>query len=59
MNKLTRILSLVLAAAMLAGLCAGCASPEPQETTASTQATTSQKAVEALNGKKIIFIGVR
>ena len=57
MSKLTRILALVLTAALLAGLCAGCANPDTPDTTTSTQATTSQKAVEALNGKKIIFIG--
>lgn len=52
-----RFLAMALAAALIFTFCAGCGKTETTETTGATAPTVSEKAVEALNGKKIIFIG--
>ena len=53
-----KILALALTPALLLGTCAGCGSAPVQETTpATTEPQISQAAVEALDGKKIIFVG--
>lgn len=53
-----RFFCMVLAAVLLLSLC-GCGNTQadPTQTTGAAEPAVSQKAVEALNGKKIIFIG--
>ncbi len=55
--SLKKLLALALTPALLLGTCAGCAAAPQPETTAATEPKISQAAVEALDGKKIIFIG--
>lgn len=56
-KRLFRFLALALTAVLLPGMCTGCGEAKVPETTAATESSVSQKAVEALDGKKIIFIG--
>ena len=53
-----KLLALVLTPALLLGTCIGCGSTTQQpETTTEPVPTVSQAAIDALDGKKIIFIG--
>lgn len=52
--SLRKLLALALTPALLLGTCAGCGNSSEPET---TKPKVSQAAVEALDGKKIIFIG--
>lgn len=51
-----KIIALLLAVFCLIG-CLGCTAEKPGETTESTEQKVSQAAIDALDGKKILFVG--
>ena len=60
-SRLAKLLALALTPALLLGTCAGCGNTakQPEITDPSTEPapTVSQAAIDALDGKKILFIG--
>jgi len=59
-KKMLRFLAFALTPALLLGTCLGCgnqAAPETTESTDPPKSTVSQAAMDALDGKKIIFLG--
>lgn len=51
-----KFIALLLAVLCVAG-CLGCAAEKPAETTESTEQKVSQAAIDALDGKKVLFVG--
>ena len=54
--KIKRIIALLVALICLVG-CFGCTANKPEETTENTEQKGSQAAIDALDGKKILFVG--
>lgn len=52
-----KVLTFALASALSLNFCLGCGNQAAPETTADPEPTVSQAAVDALDGKKIIFLG--